>query len=88
MPVSPTQRNSYADDLIDQVAALALYGGTPVPLGHGTYMSDASDYFQSQVFDKYRKGQEAKAKLSTAMFSRLDSIIKGIGNVISGLSKR
>lgn len=87
LPVSPTFRAAYLEDLINQGADLALHANTALPLAHATHMSDVADFYQSSAFGNYRKSQEGRQKMAMAILLRFDAVMKqinGLGKVLAG----
>lgn len=68
-------------DLISQAGELAIHAHTALPLALDTPMSAVRDFFESGAFTNYRKGLEARQKLSMAMLQRFEAVIKSIGGL-------
>jgi hypothetical protein len=86
--VSAESRRHFQDALISQAADLALHGNTALPLAHQTFMSDASDFFESAAFGNYRKEREGAQKLAIANLLRIDGVVKAIGSLGKLIAKR
>lgn len=74
-------------DLITQAGELAIHAHTALPLAYATPLSVARDFFESGAFTNYRKSLESRQKLSVAMLTRFDGVIKamgGLGKLLAG----
>jgi hypothetical protein len=78
-------------ELINQSAELAIHANTALPLALSMARSEVREFFESTSYSNYRKGLEARQKMSIAVLSRFDGVIKsigGVGKLLHAIGKR
>lgn len=66
---------------------LDRHGGTPYPQALDLPRSFARGYFESEVYQQDIKVAESRQKLDVAVVTRLDAVIKALGELGKGLGK-
>ena len=67
---------------------MALYGNTDYPRGMKLTASVVSDFFKSKSFQDWRKVEESRMKVQTAIVERLNEVIRGTGIVARTVAKK
>lgn len=65
-----------------------LHGGTPYPQALALPMSLVSAYFDSDVIKQHGKAAESQQRIVSAVISRMDAILRSLGNLGKALSSR
>lgn len=78
-------------DLVGQAVYLDHHGGTPYPQALQLRLSYLRAYFESAMHTEHVKSEAVRASNQTALFGRLDTIIKAfnhLGKVLTRQSRR
>lgn len=67
---------------------MALYGHTPYGEAMRLPPSVVADFFNSKAFQDWRKGEESRMKVQTAIVERLNEVIRGTGIVARTVAKK
>jgi hypothetical protein len=51
-------------------------------------LTDARDFFGSQAFSNYRNSLEGRQKVTMAILSRFDNVMKGMNSLSRALARR
>lgn len=81
-------RAGWARELIAQAVYLDHHGGTPYPQALQLRLSYLRSYFESAMHTEHVKAEETRAKNHLALFGRLDTVIKAIGQLGKVLSRQ
>lgn len=67
---------------------MALYGNTDYPDAMKMSASAVADFFKSKSFQDWRKCEESRMKVQTAIVERLNEVIRGTGIVARTVAKK
>jgi hypothetical protein len=74
--------------LVSKASTLVLHGNTPVASAWGTPLSMADDFLGSAPFEGYIKEREDQAKVTSALFARIDNVAKAVSGLASSLGRQ
>ena len=89
MPVSPRQRESWAENMSQLAHDLTLYSGnTSLETALSVTPSAARQFFESESFKRWKQAKEDEINLLAGVNERLNAVIAGVNNVTKAASRR
>lgn len=87
IPVFPSWRKIWAENLTNLASSLTLYSNTSLKDALAMTVSTGKIFLESTVFDDWKKTREAEMKVQAAVIDRLNGVIRGCNLVAKMVAK-
>lgn len=88
IPVYPSSRKQWSNDLINFASTITLYTSTSFIEALNLPVSTAQELFESKAWDTWKKNNEAELKIMTATPEGINEVIRAIGVLCKVVARR